>query len=65
MHMRRALAPLLFEDEDRAGAKAKRQTPVEKAQVSDRAKARSRATPGGQPLHSFDTLPEDLAILNI
>ena len=66
-HMRRALAPLLFEDADRAGAAAQRGTPVEKAEVSDsaQAKAASKATPEGLPVHGFDTLLQDLATLTL
>ena len=65
--MRRALAPLLFEDADRAGAAAQRSTPVEKAEVSDsaQAKAASKATPEGLPVHGFDTLLQDLATLTL
>ena len=65
-HMRRTLAMLLFED-DRDDAKAKRNTPVEKATVSDSAKAKAdtRATPDGLPVHSFDTLLQDLATLTL
>ncbi len=40
-HLRRRLAPLLFEEEDRAGARALRQSPVEKAQVSASTKAKA------------------------
>ncbi|MDE0531658.1 MAG: IS1634 family transposase, partial [Albidovulum sp.] len=61
-HMRRKLAPMLFEDDDPEGARAKRATPIEKAEVSDRArdKARSKKTDDGLPAHSFDTLLADL-----
>ena len=61
-HMRRKLAPMLFEDDDPEGARAKRATPVAKAEVSDRArvKARSRKTDDGLPAHSFGTLLADL-----
>ena len=62
-HLRRLLAPLLFEDCDREGAERKRRTPVEKAMVSDNAKAKSdtKKTPEGLCVHSFETLMEDLA----
>ena len=62
-HLRRLLAPLLFEDCDREGAEKKRRTPVEKAMVSDNAKAKSdtKKTPEGLCVHSFETLMEDLA----
>ena len=40
-HLRRRLAPLLFEDDDRQQARAKRTSPVQPAQISDRAKAKA------------------------
>ena len=66
-HMRRRLAPILFEDDDREGAKAKRATPVEAAQVSDgaKAKAKSKRTADGLPVHSMPTLLADLATLTL
>ena len=47
-HMRRRLAPILFEDDDREGARARRNSPVEPAKVSERAKAKAadKRTPG-------------------
>ena len=64
-HMRRELAPLLFEDHDRPAAAASRASPVARAEVSPaaRAKARSRQTENGETLHSFPTLLADLATL--
>ena len=64
-HMRRRLAPLLFQDDDPAAARARRDTPVEPAQVSERAqrKADTKTTPEGLPVHSFPTLLGDLANL--
>jgi hypothetical protein len=64
-HMRRKLAPLLFEDHDRPAAAAARTSPVASAQVSAaaRAKARARKTEDGKPVHSFRTLVADLATL--
>lgn len=68
-HMRRALAPVLFDDEDKAAAEALRASPVAKARVSERArkKARARLTDpvhGEQlPVHSFRTLLADLGTL--
>ena len=66
-HMRRRLAPLLFEDDDRPAARAARNSPVEPARVSQRAKARAdtRRTPDGYPVHSFRTLLNDLATLTL
>ena len=62
-HMRRRLAPLLFEDDDRLAAHAERTTPVEPARVSHaaREKARTKRTPDGFPVHSFRTLIDDLS----
>ena len=64
-HMRQRLAPLLFQDDDPAAARAQRDTPVEAAQVSERArdKARTKRTAEGFPAHSFPTLLGDLANL--
>ena len=66
-HLRRKLAPLMFEDDDREGAERKRSTPVEKARVSDRAKRKSRTkkTREGFCVHSFGTLMEDLGTLSL
>ena len=66
-HMRRRLAPLLFEDDDREGARAQRSSPVEKAEVSESAKAKAdtKRTPDGLPVHSFTTLLSDLATLTL
>ena len=62
-HMRRRLAPLLFDDEDRPGAEAARTSVVAPAQVSEsaRRKARLKRTDDGRPVHSFRTLLGDLA----
>ena len=68
-HMRRALAPLLFDDQDKAAAEARRASPVAKAVVSKAAekKARTRVTDPAHgealPVHSFRTLLADLATL--
>ena len=66
-HLRRLLAPLLFEDDDQQGAEAKRSTPVQRAMVSDRAKKKSdtKKTPEGLCVHSFSTLMDDLATLSL
>ena len=58
-----ALAPLLFDDDDRAGAEAARTSVVAPARVSPRAqdKARCKRTATGWPVHSFRTLLDDLA----
>jgi Transposase DDE domain len=64
-HMRQALAPILFDDHDRASAESQRTSPVAKAKVSEaaRRKARTKHTDDGLPVHSFRTLLADLATL--
>lgn len=64
-HLRQALAPLLFEDHDRAGAATARPSPVAAARVSPAAaaKAAARRTAEGQPVHSWRSLLQDLATL--
>ena len=66
-HMRRRLAPMLFEDGDPEGAAARRDTPVRKAEVSDAAlaKAGSKKTADGRPVHSMPTLLADLATFTL
>ena len=48
-HMRRRLAPLLFQDDDPAAARAQRDTPVEPAEVSEHAHHCHRANPTPAP----------------
>ena len=64
-HMRRCLAPILFDDHDRAGAAAERKSIVAPAQASPAVKRKvtSRRTDDGLPIHSFRTLLSDLATL--
>ena len=64
-HMREALAPMLFDDEDPAAGEARRASVVQAAQRSEAAehKAHTRRTADGQPVHSFQTLLADLATL--
>jgi hypothetical protein len=64
-HMRQALAPMLFEDHDRAAGEALRSSPVAKAEPSPAAerKAKKKRTDDGHPVHSFRTLLADLATL--
>ena len=64
-HMRQALKPLLFDDEDQAAAEALRPSVVAPAQRSPRAKAKAatKRTEDGGPVHSFQTLLADLATL--
>lgn len=64
-HMRRLLAPMLFDDEDKDAALASRASPVAKAPRSERAKAKDagKRSDDGQPVHSFHTLIADLGTL--
>ncbi len=64
-HMRKAWAPLLFDDTDPAGAAAARASIVAPAQPSPsaRRKAQSKRTDEGLPVHSFQTLLSDLATI--
>jgi hypothetical protein len=57
-HMRRALAPLLFDDDDTATGEALRRSVVAPAQRSPRAKAKAltKRTDEGEPVHSFQSL---------
>lgn len=62
-HLRRALASMLFEDDDPAGGEAQPTSVVRPAQRSLRAhrKAQTKRTDEGAPVHSFQTLLQDLA----
>jgi hypothetical protein len=68
-HMRRSLAPMLFDDHDAAARDAQRASPVAKATPSPAARrkaASKRTDPAhGEPMpaHSFRTLLADLATL--
>ena len=64
-HMRRALAPILFDDNDRAAAEARRDSVVAPARRSERAekKAATKRTERGEPVHSFKSLLRDLATI--
>src|SRR3970282_2980482 len=57
-HMRRALAPMLFDDDDPVAAEAARRSVVAPAQRSPRAKAKARTkrTDEGEPVHSLPSL---------
>jgi hypothetical protein len=57
-HMRRALAPMLFDDDDPAAGEAERRSVVAPAQRSPRAKAKAltKRTDEGEPVHSFQSL---------
>jgi hypothetical protein len=64
-HLRQKLAPILFHDDDKPAARAKRTDPVAPAQRSDRAltKASRKHTEDGHPVHSFTSLLQDLATI--
>ncbi len=64
-HMKQALAPILFQDNDKPGATAKRTNPVAAAQRSDTtlAKAARKHTTDNVPVHSFTSLLADLATI--
>jgi hypothetical protein len=63
--MRLALAPVLFDDDDRQAAQAMRLSIVAPAQRSPSAqrKASTKRTDLGQPVHSFHTLLRDLSTI--
>jgi transposase len=66
-HMREKLAPLLFDDHDKADAQARRESIVKPAKRSAAAerKALTKETAPGEPVHSFQSLLADLATLTI
>src|ERR1700722_7723492 len=64
-HMRRLLAPILFDDDDRAQAQTARASIVAPAQrsASAKLKALTKQTGDGLKVHSFQTLIGDLATI--
>src|SRR5216683_982465 len=64
-HMQAQLAPLLFTDDDKQAAQATRPSPVAPAARSPRAlaKAATKHTPAGLPVHSLGSLLTDLATI--
>jgi hypothetical protein len=62
-HLRARLAPMLYDDHDRAAAEAARTSPVAKAPRSPAAHEKDSCgiTPDGLRVHSFHTLIADLA----
>jgi transposase len=64
-HMRQALAPMLFDDDDPETAMAARKNIVSPAARSPKAQSKdySKRTEDGLPVHSFQTLLKDLATL--
>jgi hypothetical protein len=63
--MRRALAPILFQDDDPQAAAEARKSIVSPAERSPKAKGKDflKRTEDGMPVHSFQTLLKDLATL--
>jgi hypothetical protein len=64
-HMRRALAPSLFDDDDRDAAEARRDSVVAPARRSERAeeKAATKRTDSDEPVHSFRSLLRHLSTI--
>ena len=64
-HMRRALAPILFDDDAPELGQARRTSMVAPAQRSERAeaKAHTKTTEDGTTVHSFQSLLRDLATI--
>jgi transposase len=64
-HMRRALAPILFDDDDKPAGEKLRSSVVAPARRSPSAedKASSKMTSSGEPVHSFKTLLRDLGTI--
>ncbi len=64
-HIRKALAPILFEDDQKKTAEALRHSVVQQAKRSQAAllKSQKRQTEDGIPVHSFKTMLRDLATL--
>ena len=64
-HMRQALAPILFDDDDQETARSRRRSVVAPAERSPQAqrKAQTKRTAQGEPVHSFQTLLRDLATI--
>jgi hypothetical protein len=64
-HMRQRLAPMLFDDTDKQAAEAMRSSLVATARRAPAAVAKQTTglTDDGLPVHSFHSLPADLATL--
>jgi hypothetical protein len=64
-HMRRALTPILFDDDDRMGGEARRASVVAPARRSEQAEAKAltKRTDADEPVHSFKSLFRDLATI--
>ena len=66
-HMRQALAPVLFDEDDPEAAEAARKSIVSPAERSPKANRKDtlKRTSDGLPVHSFQTLLKDLATLTM
>ena len=66
-HMRRKLAPVLFDDHDREAGERQRESIVHPAQRSPaaRRKAASKRTEDDLPVHSFRSLMSELGTLTV
>ena len=64
-HMRRDLAPILFDDDDRSRAEIRRTSAVAPARRSERAesKAHTKQTVDDEPVHSFQSVLRNLATI--
>lgn len=64
-HMRKKLAPILFDDHERESAESRRASIVRRAprSAAARRKDETKRTDDGQPVHSFRTLLADLGTL--
>jgi len=64
-HLRRLLTPILFDDQDPAGAQARRASVVQPARRSESAERTdsTKKTDDGQPVQSFQSLLRDLATI--
>lgn len=61
-HMRKALAPILFDDHDPAESRPNMVAPAERSEAAGR-KAKTKVTEEHLPVHSFRTLLSDLATI--
>jgi transposase len=64
-HMRNKLAPLLFDDHDKAAVQRDSIVKPAKRSLAAERKARTKRTDQGTPVHSFQSLLADLATLTI
>ncbi len=62
-HLRKALAPLLFDDDDKPSADKQRASILLRGKSPPRPKAYTRRTEEGLPVHSSQTLLADLATI--